>query len=162
MQNTTLCYIEKDGSYLMLLRNKKKDDLNEGKWIGVGGHFLEDESPEECLIREVREETGLTLNSFLLRSVVTFVSDKYETEQMFLYTSTDFSGELIDCDEGELRWIDKKEMYDIPLWEGDKIFLKLMDENQDLFALKLVYEGDDLRKAILNGKDITDIPFQSL
>ncbi|MBQ6003844.1 MAG: 8-oxo-dGTP diphosphatase [Clostridia bacterium] len=162
MQNTTLCYIEKDGSYLMLLRNKKKDDLNEGKWIGVGGHFLEDESPEECLIREVREETGLTLNSFLLRSVVTFVSDKYETEQMFLYTSTDFSGELIDCDEGELRWIDKKEMYDIPLWEGDKIFLKLMDENQDYFALKLVYEGDDLRKAILNGKDITDIPFQSL
>ena len=146
----------------MLLRNKKKDDLNEGKWIGVGGHFLEDESPEECLIREVREETGLTLNSFLLRSVVTFVSDKYETEQMFLYTSTDFSGELIDCDEGELRWIDKKEMYDIPLWEGDKIFLKLMDENQDYFALKLVYEGDDLRKAILNGKDITDIPFQSL
>ncbi|MBQ9443207.1 MAG: 8-oxo-dGTP diphosphatase [Clostridia bacterium] len=162
MKNTTLCYIEKDGSYLMLLRNKKKDDLNEGKWIGVGGHFLEDESPEECLIREVREETGLTLNSFLLRSVVTFVSDKYETEQMFLYTSTDFSGELIDCDEGELRWIDKKEMYDIPLWEGDKIFLKLMDENQDYFALKLVYEGDDLRKAILNGKDITDIPFQSL
>ena len=162
MQNTTLCYIEKDGSYLMLLRNKKKDDLNEGKWIGVGGHFLEDESPEECLIREVREGTGLTLNSFLLRSVVTFVSDKYETEQMFLYTSTDFSGELIDCDEGELRWIDKKEMYDIPLWEGDKIFLKLMDENQDYFALKLVYEGDDLRKAILNGKDITDIPFQSL
>ena len=148
--------------HLQLLRNKKKDDLNEGKWIGVGGHFLEDESPEECLIREVREETGLTLNSFLLRSVVTFVSDKYETEQMFLYTSTDFSGELIDCDEGELRWIDKKEMYDIPLWEGDKIFLKLMDENQDLFALKLVYEGDDLRKAILNGKDITDIPFQSL
>ena len=162
MKNTTLCYIEKDGSYLMLLRNKKKDDLNEGKWIGVGGHFLEDESPEECLIMEVREETGLTLNSFLLRSVVTFVSDKYETEQMFLYTSTDFSGELIDCDEGELRWIDKKEMYDIPLWEGDKIFLKLMDENQDYFALKLVYEGDDLRKAILNGKDITDIPFQSL
>ncbi|MBQ5957201.1 MAG: 8-oxo-dGTP diphosphatase [Clostridia bacterium] len=162
MKNTTLCYIEKDGSYLMLLRNKKKDDLNEGKWIGVGGHFLEDESPEECLIREVREETGLTLKSFLLRSVVTFVSDRYETEQMFLYTSSDFSGELIDCDEGELRWIDKKEMYDIPLWEGDKIFLKLMDETRDYFALKLVYEGDDLRKAILNGKDITDIPFQSL
>jgi 8-oxo-dGTP diphosphatase len=162
MKNTTLCYIEKDGSYLMMLRNRKKDDLNEGKWIGVGGHFLEDESPEECLVREVKEETGLTLNSFLLRSVVTFVSDKYETEQMFLYTSTDFSGELIDCDEGELRWIDKKEMYDIPLWEGDKIFLKLMDEAQDYFALKLVYEGDDLRKAILNGKDITDIPFQSL
>ena len=154
MKNTTLCYIEKDGSYLMLLRNKKKDDLNEGKWIGVGGHFLEDESPEECLIREVREETGLTLNSFLLRSVVTFVSDKYETEQMFLYTSTDFSGELIDCDEGELRWIDKKEMYDIPDRRGDSAYVSWdwdsavqRNERADLEMKSLENAGDVLNMA---------------
>ena len=144
MKNSVLCYIEKDGKYLMLYRKGKKDDANDGKWIGVGGKFEENESPDECLIREVKEETGYTLTSYRFRGVVTFVSDIYETEYMFLYTATDFEGEQIECDEGELHWVDKNDVLSLPLWEGDRVFLKYLSENKDTFFLKLTYEGDKL------------------
>lgn len=147
MKNSVLCYIEKDGKYLMLYRKGKKDDANDGKWIGVGGKFEENESPDECLIREVKEETGYTLTSYRFRGVVTFVSDIYETEYMFLYTATDFEGEQIECDEGELHWVDKNDVLSLPLWEGDRVFLKYLSEDKDTFFLKLTYEGDKLIKA---------------
>ena len=142
--NTTLCYIEKDGKYLMMLRNKKKEDVNEGKWIGVGGHFEEGESPEECLTREVMEETGLTLTEYRLRGVITFSSAGWGTEYMFLFTAEGFEGELKECDEGELQWIPKEEIMDLNLWEGDRHFLKLLIEEAPFFTMKLSYEGDEL------------------
>ncbi len=144
MINCVLCYLEKDGKYLMLNRNKKKNDVNSGKWIGVGGKFESGESPEECLVREVCEETGYTLLSYRFRGIITFVSDIYETEYMFLYTSTEFEGEEKVCDEGELHWVDKKDVLNLPLWEGDKVFLRYLYENRDVFSLKLSYHGDDL------------------
>lgn len=144
MKNTTLVYIEKDNKYLMLLRNKKKNDLNEGKWIGVGGKFEENETPEECMAREVYEETGLTVLDYRLNAVVTFLSDTWEGEYMYLFTVTDFSGELIVCDEGELRWIPKNEILDLNLWEGDRYFLELMAKNSPFFTMKLRYKGDEL------------------
>ncbi len=147
MKNCVLCYIEKDGKYLMLNRNKKKNDINGGKWIGVGGKFEEGESPEECLIREVLEETGYTLTSYRFRGIVTFVSDICESEYMFLYTADGFEGNEIVCDEGELHWVDKKDILSLPLWEGDKVFLKYLFEDRALFSLKLVYKGDDLIEA---------------
>lgn len=151
---TTLCYIEKDSSYLMLHRIKKENDINKDKWIGVGGHFEQDETPEECLIREVREETGLTLNSWKLRGIITFISDKCDTEYMFLYTSDDFSGEIKECDEGKLEWVEKSKVCDLPIWEGDRIFLKLLNTAQECFSLKLCYEGDVLVQAVLDGRRI--------
>lgn len=144
MNNTTLCYIEKDGQYLMLLRNKKPMDLNKGKWIGVGGKFDLRESPEECLLREVYEETGLTLLDYRLRGIITFVSDEWGTEYMFLYTADRFEGELKDCNEGELRWIPKNEVMDLNLWQGDRAFLKLLAEDVPFFSMKLQYQGDHL------------------
>ena len=144
MINTSLCYIEKDGQYLMLHRTKKKQDYNKNKWIGIGGKFLENESPLECVCREAYEETGLTLNNCKLRSVITFVSNEAQTEQMFLFHCTDFSGELIDCNEGELAWIPIPEIFNLNLWEGDKVFLKKMMDTDEFFLLKLVYEGDTL------------------
>lgn len=144
MINCVLCYIEKDGKYLMLNRNKKKNDLNSGKWIGVGGKFESGESPDECLLREVKEETGYNLTSYRFRGVVTFVSDIAPTEYMFLYTADGFEGEMTECDEGELHWIDKKKIFSLPLWEGDKVFLKYLFENRDRFFIKLVYKGDEL------------------
>lgn len=144
MKNTTTCYIEKDGKYLMLHRVKKKNDMNEGKWIGVGGKFEEGESPEECLVREVKEETGLILNSYELRCIVTYVSDKYETEQMYVFTSSDFKGELIECDEGILEWINKENILDLNIWEGDKFFIEKMHKDNNFFTLKVEYEGDCL------------------
>lgn len=153
MKNTTLCYIENDNDdYLMLYRNKKKSDVNAGKWIGVGGKFCEGESPDECLLREVYEETGLTLLSWKLRGIVTFVSDCYETEYMFLYTASDWIGTLTTCDEGDLFWKKKSEIEDLPIWEGDKIFLTLLQEQNDFFSLKLSYESEKLVSVILNGK----------
>ena len=146
MKFTTLCYIEKDNQYLMMYRNKKKNDLNEGKWVGVGGKFEEKESPEECLLREVKEETGLTLTEYKLRCLVTFVSDKWETEHMYVYTSTKYEGKLQECKEGELKWIDKDKIYDLPIWEGDKLFLKRMQSNEQFFTLKVEYKGDKLVK----------------
>lgn len=145
---TTLCYIEKDDCYLMMHRINKKNDANEGKWIGVGGHFEADESPEECLIREVYEETGLTLTRYRLRGIITFVSDKWDSEYMHLYTADgvegDISSAMANCSEGVLKWIPKKEIFNLNLWEGDKIFLKLLLEETCIFSLKLIYEGDNL------------------
>lgn len=149
---TTLCYIEKDNKYLMLHRVKKENDINKDKWIGVGGHFEADESPEECLLREVKEETGLVLTSWKLRGIITFISNEWQTEYMFLYTADGFEGEMIECREGNLEWVDKADMYDLPLWEGDKIFLNLLDTTDEFFSLKLRYEGDKLVEAVLNGK----------
>ncbi len=155
MKNTGLCHIEKDGCYLMLHRVKKKNDLNQDKWVGIGGKFEENESPEECNLREVYEETGLTLNSARYCGIVTFVSDKWEGEYMHLFHSDDFSGTIkSDCDEGNLEWIDKKELLSLPLWQGDKIFLRLIDEKAPFFSLKLIYEGDTLVRSVLNGETI--------
>ena len=154
---TTLCYIEKDDKYLMLHRIKKEHDINKDKWIGVGGHFEKDETPEECLLREVKEETGLTLNRFKLRGVITFLSNEFHTEYMFLYTADDFSGELMECDEGTLEWVDKSKVYDLPIWEGDKIFFRLMEESEEFFSLKLQYEGNTLVEVVLNGCEIQKV-----
>lgn len=152
---STLCYIEKDGKYLMLHRTVKKNDVNKDKWIGVGGHFEADESPEECLLREVKEETGYMLTSWKYRAMVTFVSGNGVTEYMSLFTADEFEGEPIACDEGELEWVDKKEIYRLNLWEGDKIFFRLLEESEEFFSLKLVYNGTDrLVEAILNGKQM--------
>lgn len=156
MINTTLCHIEKDGKYLMLHRIKKEKDLNRDKWVGIGGKFENGESPEECNLRETLEETGLTLNSYRYCGIVTFVSDKWETEYMHIFYSDSFSGELKACDEGVLEWVDISEIYNLPIWEGDKIFLKLIEEKTPFFSLKLEYCGERLVKAILNGKIIKE------
>ena len=148
-----LCYIEKDRKYLMLHRTVKENDINKDKWIGVGGHFEADESPEECLIREVKEETGYTLTSYRYRGIVTFVSGNGITEYMSLFTADGFEGEETDCDEGELEWVDIDRIHELNIWEGDKIFFRLMEEECDFFSLKLVYDGQDqLISASLNGK----------
>lgn len=145
MINTTLCYIEKDGKYLMLLRNKKENDLNEGKWVGVGGKFEKGETAEECLVREVYEETGLTLKKWHYYGVVNFVSDKWEDEAMYLYLGTGFEGEMnVDCAEGELRWVDKEDVLGLPMWEGDPYFLKRMLSGDEHISMTLKYKGDTL------------------
>ncbi len=153
MINTGLCYIEKDGRYLMLHRVKKENDLNRDKWVGIGGKFKEGESPEDCNLREVSEETGLTLKNQHYRGIVTFVSDKWGTEYMHLFHSDSFEGELKECDEGNLEWVKKSDVYSLPLWEGDKIFLSLLERDIPFFSLKLVYEGERLVKAVLDGKN---------
>ena len=148
----TLCYIEKEGRYLMLHRTVKKNDVNHDKWIGVGGHFEYGESPEECLLREVKEETGYTLTSWRYRGIVTFVYGEAVVEYMSLYTADGFKGDPIDCDEGELEWIDKSAVPSLELWEGDRIFFRLLDEGREFFSLKLVYDTEDvLRYAALDG-----------
>ncbi|MBE6005336.1 MAG: 8-oxo-dGTP diphosphatase [Lachnospiraceae bacterium] len=150
---TTLCYIEKDDRYLMLHRIKKENDLNHAKWIGVGGKFEKDESPEECLLREVREETGYTLTSWRARGIVTFISGRAESEYMHLFTADGFTGEQIVCSEGELKWVNKKEVPDLNVWEGDRIFLRLLLEKEDYFSLKLIYDAEDrLIEAWLDGE----------
>ena len=153
MRNTTLCYLERDGCYLMLHRIKKENDLNRDKWIGIGGKFEEGESPENCLLREVREETGLTLGSWRYCGIVTFVSDEWGTEYMHLFHSEDVHGSLRECDEGSLEWIEKSALASLPdLWEGDRIFLRMMENNEPFFSLKLCYRGDLLTGAELNGR----------
>ena len=163
MKSTTLCYIEKDDQCLMLHRIKKKNDANQDKWIGIGGHFEEGETPEECVLREVKEETGLTLTSFRLRGLIDFVSDRWEREAMYLFTADGFVNglpmikpceELPDCDEGRLEWVDKDRIIDLNLWEGDNIFLNLLDIRQEYFDLQLVYEGEKLVKAVLDGQEM--------
>lgn len=149
---TTLCYIEKDDSYLMLHRVKKEVDVNKDKWIGVGGHFEKEESPEECLLREVKEETGLTLKSWRFRGLITFVCEGWNTEYMCLYTADIFHGELKECDEGELLWVPKSKLNELNLWEGDKIFFRLLEEREDFFTMKLVYEGDELKECLVDGR----------
>ena len=174
-QMTTLCYIERDNQYLMLHRNKKENDINHDKWIGVGGHFLENETPEECLLREVWEETGLTLTSYRFRGLITFISDEWQTEYMCLFTADGFRAEPdravrtsvygqadspsspsttdrnepADCDEGELVWVDKRLIPELNLWEGDRIFLNLLETREDFFTLKLVYHGDELVESVI-------------
>ena len=149
MKLTTLCYIEKDDKYLMLHRTKKENDINKDKWIGIGGHFEENESPEECLLREVREETGLTLTKFRFRGIITFVSDIYETEYMHLFTATEYTGEITECNEGTLEWVEKDRIEDLPIWEGDKVFLSILNANLNFFSLKLVYRGEELIESIV-------------
>ncbi|WP_295365403.1 8-oxo-dGTP diphosphatase [uncultured Succinivibrio sp.] len=152
---TTLCYLEQNGCYLMLHRTKKEKDINKDKWIGIGGHLEEGESPEECLVREMREETGVTPVSPKLRGIITFVSDRYGTEYMFLYSAEAYQGELSsDCPEGDLQWVEKDRISSLPLWEGDKIFLRLMSENHPFFSLKLSYQGDNLVYAALDGEEL--------
>ena len=150
MNFTTLCYIEKENKYLMLHRTSKKKDGNKDKWSGVGGHFEKGESPEECLLREVKEETGLELTSYQFRGIVTFISDEWPDEYMCLYTADRYTGDIGNCDEGELVWVEKGKIMDLNIWEGDKIFLKLLTENQPFFSLKLEYKGDKLVNTVLN------------
>ena len=154
MINTTLCHIEKDGKYLMLHRVKKENDQNKDKWVAIGGKFEAHESPEECNRREVFEETGLTLGNAKYCGIVTFVSDRWQTEYMHIFYSNDFSGTIKACDEGELCWVDKKEIYNLPIWEGDKIFLKLLEQDAPFFSLKLEYKSESLVKAVLNEKEV--------
>ena len=152
MKNTTLCYIEQDNAYLLLHRVKRQNDENHDKWIGIGGKFEENESPEDCLLREVGEETGLRLTRWRYCGLVTFVSDRWEGEYMHLFHADGFEGTLRECDEGELQWVKKSDFSALEQWEGDRIFLRLMESGAPFFSLKLRYEGDRLAEAVLNGK----------
>ena len=153
---STLCYIEQDGKYLMLHRTVKENDINKDKWIGIGGKFERGESPEDCILRETKEETGLTLTSYRLRGVLTFMynDDDAEMEYIFLYTADGFTGELADCNEGTLEWVPKTEINSLNLWEGDRIFHRLLDEEAPFFSLKLRYQDDLLKEAVLDGKPL--------
>lgn len=141
---STVCYIEKDNKYLMLHRTKKEHDVNKDKWIGVGGKFEKDESPEECILREVIEETGLSLLNIKLRCIVTYVSNTFDTEYMYVFTSDKFEGEVLKCSEGDLKWIDKDKILNLNIWEGDKIFLEKINNNDNFFTVKFIYENDNL------------------
>lgn len=155
MKQTTLCYLDRDGQYLMLHRVKKENDASHDKWIGIGGKCEADESPDECMVREVKEETGFDIQRWQYRGIVTFISDIWPCEYMHLFTATEWSGTQTDCDEGDLQWVDKKDLFSLNLWEGDKIFLRLLlDESQPFFSLKLIYLGDDLVAAKLDGQPI--------
>lgn len=155
MKNVTLCYIERGDEYLMLHRVKKKNDVNQDKWIGVGGKFEDKESPEDCILRETYEETGLQLTDYRYRGLVTFVNTIYETEYMHLFTATGWEGEIGECSEGNLEWVRKSAVPSLPIWEGDKIFLKLLADEEPFFSLKLSYDGDVLVGAVLNGKPLS-------
>jgi 8-oxo-dGTP diphosphatase len=155
MISSTLCYITRGEQVLMLHRTKKENDVNKDKWIGIGGKFLDNETPDECLLREAYEETGLTLTNWKCRGVVTFLTNgPWDGEYMYLFTADGFAGDLKECDEGDLQWVDKDFLYDLPLWEGDKIFLDLLWQDAPFFLLKLRYEGDTLAEAVLDGKKI--------
>lgn len=154
MHNSTLCYVLRGNDVLMLHRVKKKNDINHDKWIGIGGKFEAEESPDECLLREAKEETGLTLTSWQCRGIVTFLSEGGEGEYMYLFTADEWEGQLTQCDEGDLQWISRDFLNTLPKWEGDQIFLDLLWENAPFFLLTLRYSGDNLTEAILNGKKI--------
>ena len=154
MRATTLCYLERDGQYLMLHRVRKQNDPNHDKWIGVGGGIEENETPDECLLREVWEETGLTLTRYQKRGVIDFISDQWEDEVMHLYTADQWTGEITDCNEGVLEWVVKEKVVSLPLWEGDKVFLRLLTQDVPCFRLRLEYHGETLVHAVLNGKEI--------
>lgn len=144
MRLTTLCYIEENDAYLMLHRTKKENDQSHDKWLGVGGKFEDGESPEECMLREVKEETGLTLTEFQFRGIVTFVSDEWETEYMHLFTATAYEGCVGECNEGTLEWVPKDQILDLNLWEGDRLFLERLNGSRDFFSLKVEYQGEHL------------------
>lgn len=149
MKKTTLCHIEKDNCYLMLYRNKKKNDENGGKWVGVGGKFEPGETAEQCLVREVFEETGLTLTGYIFHGIVRFESDIWGSEDMYIYTGTEFSGDLReDCEEGELSWIPKSEVMSLPMWAGDRIFLKKILNNETNIRMTLRYKGESLEEVL--------------
>ena len=152
MIDSSLCYLRRGDEVLMMHRTRKKNDMNHDKWIAIGGRFEAGESPEECALREVKEETGLTMISPAYRGVVTFINDRYETERMHLFTADRFEGTLTDCDEGELVWIPKEQMDALPQWEGDRIFHRLLDEGIPFFELELTYSGEKLLSAFLDGK----------
>ena len=154
MLHSTLCYLERDGQYLMLHRVKKQNDANHDKWIGVGGKCEEGESPEDCVTREVWEETGLTLTDYAYRGIVTFVSDRWEGEYMHLFTATGFTGQVKECDEGQLEWISKEKLMQLPMWAGDRLFLERIAQPWPFFSLKLRYRGETLEGAWLNGKPL--------
>lgn len=154
MRSTTLCYIQRGGQYLMLHRTKKKNDANRDKWIGIGGGIKPGETPEACLLREVREETGLILTAYRYRAVIDFVSDTWEDERMHLYTADGFTGDLIECSEGDLEWVDRDRLMELPHWEGDRIFLEQLQQDASFFRLHLEYRGEELMRAVLNGKEI--------
>ncbi len=146
---STICYIEKNNQYLMLHRTKKEKDISKDKWIGIGGKFENNESPEECIKREVFEETGLKLKTFKLRGIVTYTSKEWETEYMYIFTSNDFEGDLIECNEGDLEWIDKEKIVNLNTWEGDKLFLKKLENDNNFFTMKFEYDGDNLLNYII-------------
>lgn len=146
---STICYIEKNNKYLMLHRTKKEKDISKDKWIGIGGKFENNESPEECIKREVFEETGLKLKTFKLRGIVTYTSKEWETEYMYIFTSNDFEGDLIECNEGDLEWIDKEKIVNLNTWEGDKLFLKKLENDNNFFTMKFEYDGDNLLNYII-------------
>ena len=154
MHNSTLCYILRGDEVLMLHRVKKEQDINKDKWIGIGGKFESEESPDECLLREAKEETGLTLTSWRCRGIVTFLNEGGEGEYMYLFTADGFQGELIECDEGNLEWVSREFLGTLPMWEGDKIFLDLLWQDAPFFLLTLRYRNDRLVEAVLNGKKI--------
>lgn len=155
MLNTTLCYVLRGNEVLMLHRVKKKNDINKDKWIGIGGKFEALESPDECLLREAKEETGLTLTSYACRGVVTFLTENPEEgEYMYLFTADGFEGDIIECNEGDLQWVSREFLDDLPKWEGDKIFLDLLFRNAPFFLLTLRYDHGKLREAVLNGQKI--------
>ena len=154
MINTTLCYITQGDDVLMLHRVKKKNDINKDKWIGIGGKFEGEESPDECLLREAKEETGLTLTSWRCRGVVTFLCEGIEGEFMYLFTADGFEGALKDCDEGTLEWVSREKLDSLPKWEGDKIFLDLLWRDAPFFLLTLQYRNDKLVRAVLDGNTI--------
>lgn len=147
---TTVCYIEKDNKYLMLHRNKKKVDINKDKWIGIGGKFEKGESPEECVVREVKEETGLFLKSYRLRGVITYSFSNFDDEYMYIFTADDFEGEITECSEGDLQWVNKNEVFNLNLWEGDNIFLEKLNRDNNFFTMKCAYDGDTLTEYTLN------------
>lgn len=154
MHNSTLCYILRGDEVLMLHRVKKEQDINKDKWIGIGGKFEFEESPDECLLREAKEETGLTLTSWRCRGIVTFLNEGGEGEYMYLFTADGFQGELIECDEGNLEWVSREFLGTLPMWEGDKLFLDLLWQDAPFFLLTLRYRNDRLVEAVLNGKKI--------
>ena len=155
IKRTTLCYIEHDGAYLLLHRVKKKNDVNEGKWVGIGGHFLEGEPPDECLVREVREETGILVTDYRCAGKIRFEAPPWPSEVMYLYRATvKERPPLPDCDEGVLAWVDKRKALSLPMWEGDRVFFSLMEERTEPFSLLLRYEGDKLVESRLGGEEL--------